>query len=112
MNRILAFDSMYMVNPLRMFYTALIKKILNGKKTKNSRLVLYRLDQDNVFIREKRNLSGIEIGVHKDQIDAMSIKFYRYLEKSGTCDHLLMKNVQLFIKNSIILFFLINECKL
>ena len=96
MTRILAFDSMYMVYPIRIFYAVLIKKILNGKKTTNSRLVLYRLDKDNVFIREKRNLSGIKIGVHRDQIDAMSIKFYRYLEKSGKCDHLLMKNVQLF----------------
>ena len=96
MTRILAFDSMYMANPIRMFYTALINKLLNGKKNNKSRLVLYRLDQNNVFIREKRNLSGMEIGVHKDQIDLMSIEFYRYLEKSGSCDHIRIKDVQLF----------------
>jgi hypothetical protein len=96
MTKILAFDSIYIVNPLRKVYTALISKILNGKKTKNNTLVLYRLDQDNVFIRDKRNLSGMTIGAHKDHIDAMSIKFYKYLEKSGSCDALLIKNLQLY----------------
>ena len=96
MTKILAFDSMYMANPLRKVYTALISKILNGKKTTNSRLVLYRLDQDNVLIRDKRNVTGMAIGAHRDHIAAMSIKFYQYLEKSGSCDALLIKNVQLY----------------
>jgi len=85
-----------MANPVRKLYTSLISKILNGEKTKNNRLVLYRLDQDNVFIRDKRNLSGMEIGAHKDHIDALSIEFYRYLEKSGRCKNLLIKDVQLY----------------
>ena len=96
MNKILAFDSMYMVNPLRKVYMALIGKILNGKKAISSRLVLYRLDQDNVLIRDKRNVSGMAIGAHKDHIDAMSIKFYQYLDRSGSCDGLLIKNLPLY----------------
>ena len=71
---------MYIVNPIRKLYTTLISKILNGKKTTNNRLVLYRLDKDNVFISDKRNLSGITIGTHKDHIDAMSIEFYQHLK--------------------------------
>ena len=96
MNKMLAFDSIYIVTPLRKVYVALISKILNGAKTKNNILVLCRLDQDNVFIRDKRNLSGIKVGANKYHIDAMSIKFYRYLEKSGACDAILIKKLQLY----------------
>jgi len=96
MTKILAFDSMYIVNPVRKVYTGLVSQILNGKKTTNNRLVLYRLDHDNVLIRDKRNVSGMAIGTHKDHIDAMGIKFYQYLEKSGSCDGLIIKNLQLY----------------
>ena len=96
MTKILTFDSIYIVKPLGKVYTALISKILNGKKTTNSRLVLYRLDQDNVLIRDGRNISGIAIGAHRDHIDAMSIKFYQYLEKSVNCDALSIKNLQMY----------------
>jgi hypothetical protein len=96
MTKILSFDSMYIVNPIRKLYTTLISKIINGKKTTNSRLILYRLDKDNVFISDKRNVSGITIGAHQNHIDAMSIKFYQYIEKSGSCDTLLINNVPLY----------------
>ena len=95
MNKILAFDSMYIVKPIRKLYMALIGRILNKKSTR-SRLVLYRLDHDNVLIRDKRNVSAMAIGAHKNHIDAMSIKFYQYLDKSGSCDGLLIKNLQLY----------------
>ena len=96
MTKILAFDSMYMVTPLRKLYMALIRKILNRKKTPNNSLVLYRLDQDNVLIREEQNISGMAIGLHKDNIDAMSIKFYQYLGKTGVCDALVIRNLQIY----------------
>ena len=96
MNKILAFDSMYIVNPFRMLYLALVKKLLNKKETTNTRLILYRLDKNNVLIRDKRNLSGIAVGVHKDQIDVMSIKFYQYIEESLNCNVLSIKNLQLY----------------
>ena len=95
MNKILAFDSMYTIKPLRKVYMALIGRILNKKST-ISRLVLYRLDQDNLLIRDERNISGMAIGAHKDHIDAMSIKFYKYLDNSGSCDDLLIKNLRLY----------------
>ena len=95
MNKILAFDSMYFVKPIRKVYMALIGRILNEKSTR-SRLVLYRLDHDNVLIRDERNVSATAIGAKKNNIDAMSIKFYRYLDKSGSCDGLLIKNLQLY----------------
>ena len=85
-----------MVTPLRKLYIALIRKILNGKKTPNNSLVLYRLDRDNVLIREEQNISGMAIGLHKDNIDAMSIKFYQYLGKTGVCDALVIRNLQIY----------------
>ena len=36
------------------------------------------------------------IGAHQDHIDAMSIKFYQYLEKSVNCDALSIKNLQMY----------------
>ena len=96
MNKILAFDSMYIVNPIRKAYMLFIKKILNAGGTSSSKLILYRQDHDNLFIRDKRNVSAMAIGVHKDHIDAMSIKFYKYLDKSGSSDKLLMKNLKLY----------------
>ena len=77
-------------------YMLFIKKILNAGGTSSSKLILYRQDHDNLFIRDKRNVSAMAIGVHKDHIDAMSIKFYKYLDKSGSSDKLLMKNLKLY----------------
>ena len=96
MNKILAFDSIYIVNPVRKIYMVLIGKLLNKKDDLSSRLILYRLDRDNVFIRYKQNISGMSVGAHKDQIDALSIRFYQYLDKSGCCDGLLFKDIQLY----------------
>lgn len=94
--KILTFDSMYIMQPIRKVYLALINKILNEKKSRHSRLILYRLDKENVFISDNRNISGITVGAHQDHIDAMSIKFYRYIEKSGSCDTLSINNVPLY----------------
>jgi len=96
MNKILAFDSMYIAYPIRKVYMACIQKILNGKDSTSSRLILYRLDYDNLLLRDRRNVSAIAVGAHKDHIDAMSIKFYKYLEKSGRFDSLHIKNLQLY----------------
>ena len=52
----------------------LIKKLLNSKATTSSRIVLYRLDRENILLRDERNISGMAVGVHKHHIDAMSIK--------------------------------------
>lgn len=96
MTKILAFDSMYMLSPLRKLYITLIKKISNEEKNSNNRLVLYRLDHDNLLIREDQNISGMSVGLHKDEIDALSIKFYKYFAKTGTCNDLVIKNLQIY----------------
>ena len=82
MTKILAFDSVYMVSPLRKLYMKLIRRIFNRKKISNNILVLYRLDRDNVLIREKQNISGMSIEQHKDHVEALSIEFYEYLRLS------------------------------
>ena len=82
MTKILAFDSIYIVNPIRNLYLGLISKILNGKKSNDKSLILYRLDKDNIFLRDKRNISGSGIGVHNDHIDALAIKFYKKISKN------------------------------
>ena len=96
MTKILAFDSMYIVNPIRNLYIGLIDKLLNEKKTKNNSLILYRLDKNNIFINDRRNISGSNIGANKDYIDTLAIKFYKKMEKSGSCDNLTIKNIQLY----------------
>ncbi len=96
MNKILAFDSLHIVNPLRKIYMGFVIRLLNKKESKNIRLILYRLDKDNLLIRDERNVSGISIGAHQEYIDAMSIKFYQYLEMSENSHALTIKNLELY----------------
>ena len=96
MTNILSFDSIHIVNPVRKYYLAIVSKLLNSKVNANNALVLYRLDKDNILIRDKRNLSGAPIGFHAAGIDALSLEFYRYLEKSKNCDAIEIKNQQLY----------------
>ena len=96
MNKILSFDSMFIVNPLRKVYVSIIKKIIDGKGSSPNQLILYRLDQENIFIRDPRNISGMSTGLHQHHIDAMSIKFYKYLENSLDCNTLSIKNLELY----------------
>jgi len=83
MAKILSFDSVYMTTPLRWVYLALIKNISNKISLNKNAVVLYKLDVKNIFIRDKRNVSGMPIDVKKDHIDAMSMAFYKYLERYG-----------------------------
>lgn len=96
MINILAFDSLYIAYPLRIIYLAILKRLLNKKYNSQNNLVLYRLDKDNIFIRDKRNLSGIPIGTHYENMDAMSIKFYRYLKEKNSCNKVKIKNQNLY----------------
>lgn len=96
MTKILAFDSLYMVGPLRKLYLKLIRKIFNRKGTSNNILLLYRLDRDNILIRENRNISGMAIDLHKDHIEALSIKFYNFLRNEDICSALVIKNLQIY----------------
>lgn len=96
MTKILAFDSMYLVAPIRKLYMASIGRILKRGKTPNNRLILYRLDEGNVLIREKQNISGTATELHKDKIDALSIEFYRHLGKTELCNGLTLKNIQIY----------------
>ena len=96
MTKILAFDSVYMVSPLRKLYMKLIERIFNRKKISNNILVLYRLDRDNVLIREKQNISGMSIELHKDHIEALSIEFYEYLRNADICNNLVIKDLKIY----------------
>ena len=96
MTKILAFDSMFLVNPFRKVYMAVVKRMLNQQDPTNSRLILYRLDQDNLLLRDKRNISGMSIEMHQEHIDAMAIKFYIHLKDSGCCSNLSVKDIQLY----------------
>tara|TARA_B110000305_G_C19436097_1_gene639053 strand:+ start:272 stop:2062 length:1791 start_codon:yes stop_codon:yes gene_type:complete len=96
MTNILSFDSIHIVNPLRKYYLSVVDKLLNSSAHTKTRLVLYRLDKDNIFIRDKRDLSGMPIGFRAADVDALSLEFYRYLEKSKSCDAIKIKNQQLY----------------
>jgi len=96
MNNILSFDSIFIVNPIRTYYLSKIKKLLKQDQPTKNRLILYRLDRENIFIRDRANLSGTSIGISMANIDALSLKFYRYLEQSHSCDDLKIKNQKLY----------------
>jgi len=88
MNKILSFESTYIIFPLRKIYTTLLKIIISTKDKSTNRLFLYRLDNHNIFLRDKKNISGMSIEIDKYEVDAISIKFYRYLEKSRRFNNL------------------------
>jgi len=73
-----------------------IKSLLNKSEKKNNFLVLYRLDQENELIDDKRNLTGMAIGAHKDHVDKLSLEFYKYLERSDICGDLRIGEYKLY----------------
>ena len=96
MNNILSFDSIFIVNPIRKYYLSKIKKLLKQDQLTKNKLILYRLDKENIFIRDKANLSGTSLGISMANIDALSLKFYRYLEESQSCEGIKIKNQKLY----------------
>lgn len=96
MTNILAFDSTYMLGPLSRLYILFVKKIIRSEKGSDASLVLYRLDKQNALIRDNRNMGGVAVGCQAHEIDALSIKFYRQLAKSGVGETLKIKDLRLY----------------
>lgn len=95
MINILSFDSIYILSPIRKFYLFLIKRLFL-KYSSSNRLIIYRLDKENIFIRNNNNLSGSVIGINQDQIDALSIRFYHFLESSSNSGLVKIKGLPLY----------------
>lgn len=68
MTKVLSFDSVFLINPIRKIYINYIKTILARKNIKNERLVLFRQDKENIFLFDDRNISGIDLGCHQNLI--------------------------------------------
>ena len=95
MTNILSFDSLYIVQPLRRLYLAVIRVLSNFQSSDQVRIILYRLDQDNILLRDARSLSGLTIGINQNKIDALSFEFYRYLETSSELRKITIKKIPL-----------------
>ena len=95
MINILSFDSVYMLSPIRKFYLFSIKRFFLQYSSSNQ-LIIYRLDKENIFIRNNNNLSGSVIGINQEQIDALSIRFYHFLESSSNSDLVKIKGLSLY----------------
>ena len=80
MRNILTFDSTYILNPIRKIYIFLVEKLLEVEKVENKSLVLTRLDKNNIFMNHRRNFSSFNIGIDYDQVDSLSVEFYRYFK--------------------------------
>ena len=93
MTNILSFDSLYIVQPLRRLYLAVIRVLSNSQSSDQVRIILYRLDQDNILLRDARSLSGLTIGINQNKIDALSLEFYRYLEASPELRRITIKKM-------------------
>jgi hypothetical protein len=94
--QILSFDSVYMLLPIRKLYLKLISILSQRLKSSKNRLILYRLDKDNFFLTDKRNISSESIGVSNELIESMSVKFYRYIGKTGNYKTLSLNNISLY----------------
>ena len=75
MANILSFDSLFIVKPLRKIYINFISFLSSSHNQSDIKVILYRLDQDNLLLRKDGNLSGISIGIQQSKIDALSIEF-------------------------------------
>ena len=95
MIKILAFESIHLIFPLRFIYITLLKKIMNSSNSAQT-LLLYRLDQDNIFLSNSQNISGQTLNKNKDDVDALSILFYKFLGKKGICKDLKFKDLKLY----------------
>lgn len=93
---ILAFDSIYILYPIRKIYLLIIKIIKIKRKNNTKNILLYRLDSENIFLNSKNNISGIKFGFDNDHINLMSIKLYKFLESRDFTSHLLINNTSLY----------------
>lgn len=95
MNNILAFDSIFIVNPLRLIYIAIVRNLLCKNIANCKRIILYRLDKHNLLLRHDRNISGMAHGIHKDELEELSLQFYQHLKENKFCSHIKYKNIKL-----------------
>lgn len=85
-----------MLKYIRKAYLLIIKSLANKNNPRVEQLILYRLDQNNFFLRDKKNLSGIPTGKSQEYINEQSLKFYKYLKEVSDCNELTIKNVPLY----------------
>ncbi|MEK9779858.1 MAG: hypothetical protein VW418_00340 [Gammaproteobacteria bacterium] len=56
---------------------------------------MYRLDKHNLLLRHDRNISGMAHGIHKDELEELSLQFYQHLKENKFCSHIKYKNIKL-----------------
>ena len=86
MNKILSFDSIYLAGPIRFLYLKKLAKMLRGGGSSPVRVFICRLDKNNIFLCDERNVSGTSTCVRQERIDALSMLFYRSFAESGLVD--------------------------
>ena len=95
MANILSFDSLFIVKPLRKIYINFISFLSSSHNQSGIKVILYRLDQDNLLLRKDGNLSGISIGIQQSKIDALSIEFYKHLTQSESLNKISIHKIPL-----------------
>ncbi len=95
MVKFINFDSIYLLGPIRLLYLFIVKRLLHRGEHKSLEIILSRLDKDNIFLGDNRNLSALSTDTHKDDVEVLSLKFYKYLVSSGNVDGLKINNIPL-----------------
>ena len=95
MANILSFDSLFIVKPLRKIYINFVSFLSSSHNQSGIKVILYRLDQDNLLLRKDGNLSGISIGIQQSKIDALSIEFYKHLTQSTSLNEISIHKIPL-----------------
>ena len=95
MANILSFDSLFIVKPLRKLYINFVSFLSSSHNQSGIKVILYRLDQDNLLLRKDGNLSGISIGIQQSKIDALSIEFYKHLTQSTSLNEISIHKIPL-----------------
>ena len=95
MANILSFDTLFIVKPLRKIYIKFVSLLSSSHNQSGIKVILYRLDQDNLLLRKDGNLSGISIGIQQSKIDALSIEFYKHLTQSESLNKISIHKIPL-----------------
>lgn len=96
LNKLLIFESVYILNFLEKIYLIFIKNFVKKKNYRKSTLVIARNDKLNEFIFSKSNISGAKFYKTEEEINLLSFKFYEYLKNYNFQNKLFFSKIPLY----------------
>ena len=93
---LLTFSSIYLLKPIAWLYNFVVNKLIKRYEFKRDVLILIRQTAENKFTSSDRNIGGIDFGRTNDEMDALSLKLYQYLQDNKQLDQISFNKVPLY----------------